>query len=577
MSESFKKLKKQIYREHLIKTIILGVAIGLSVFGVLFLLNKREKIDFKIWQIILISLGSLLLTSGLYFFVRKPSNKKIAKRLDKTFSLNEKVQTMLDFKDEQENEIVLLQRKDTDNLLKSIKPSNLRFSFNIIILILLFIGIGLTITSVSVPGIVHNSNPPVDPPIEVAETDIDKIKKLIKHVEASKIYDDMKVAYIGELNLLITELQSDGLTNDMLDTYVNATINNVLYYMTNKNINLNYGKYIYDVDEVFYTPRLDVVSLDPARIGIWKCESDTKKEIKITSDKITYLGTAYEADIDNITSTEIVGKLNDETITLTLNKDTESKLYGKLIDEEGTVYTKYEDFYRIRALGEGIYNYSISDIEQVIKNINDEFTSKKSGSTFLLMDKLDLDIAVYDKMLEEKEPKEGTKADDIYNAFVKLKTELDKASIASDKDKLGIITNAYNALYVDLSAVLPDMLANRNEAWYIEDTLRDIFGLGPAIREKDLSHGGGNTGDAEGEGKEDFGSGGLGDGEYKFAAKDFFFDYDTGKWMAYGVFYYDYYAVIDSLIQDGTLSEEMAQYVKDYFNKLLNGLDQDNE
>ena len=124
---------------------------------------------------------------------------------------------------------------------------------------------------------------------------------------------------------------------------------------------------------------------------------------------------------------------------------------------------------------------------------------------------------------------------------------------------------------------MPEMLENRNEAWYIEDTLREIFNLGKANREDDLSNGGGNTGSNDNEGNEDFGNGGLGNGDYIFAAKDYFYDYDSGKWMAYGVFYNDYYSIIDSLIQDGTISEEMAQYVKDYFNKLLNGLNEDKD
>lgn len=570
MSEGFNAFKKRIIKEHLIKTTIIGVSGGLSIFGVLFLLSKREIINLKIWLLVLITLASVILIMSAYYFVKKPSDKKIARRLDKTFGLNEKVQTMLDYKDDNNNEIVILQREDTNHILKSIKLSSLRLSIHFVFYIMLVIGIGLSITSVSVPKVVHNS--PVVPPVEVPETDIDKIKKLIKHVEASDIYEEMKTKYIAELNMLILELQSDGLTNERIKTYVYTTINNVLYYMSLKNVNVKYGKILYETDEKFYTPTIANVAetaFNSSFVGNWKCKDNASSEIKITRDKITYLGNDYE--ISSFTNSSLIGKITVNQVTsnvnLTLNLADGTISDGKLI------YSKYDDFYRLKALGEGIYNYSINDIESVINNINDEFVTKAANSIILVRDKLALDIEIYKSLIENNQGND----DDIYNSLKTLYDSLQKASSASDSKKLDMITSAFDELYIALANVIPEMLENRNEAWYIEDTLREIFNLGKANREDDLSNGGGNTGSNDNEGNENFGNGGLGNGDYIFAAKDYFYDYDSGKWMAYGVFYNDYYSIIDSLIQDGTISEEMVQYVKDYFNKLLNGLNEDKD
>lgn len=570
MSEGFNAFKKRIIKEHLIKTTIIGVSGGLSIFGVLFLLIKREIINLKIWLLVLITLASVILIMAAYYFIKKPSDKKIARRLDNTFGLNEKVQTMLDYEDDNNNEIVILQREDTNHILKSMKLSSLRLSIHFVFYIMLVIGIGLSITSVSVPKVVHNS--PVVPPVEVSETDIDKIKKLIKHVEASDIYEEMKTKYIAELNMLILELQSDGLTNERIKTYVYTTINNVLYYMSLKNVNVKYGKILYETEEKFYTPTIANVSetaFNSSFVGNWKCKDNTSSEIRITRDKITYLGNDYE--ISSFTNSSLVGKITVNQVTsnvnLTLNLDDGTISDGKLI------YSKYDDFYRLKALGEGIYNYSINDIESVINNINDEFVTKAANSIILVRDKLALDIEIYKNLIENNQGND----DDIYNYLKTLYDSLQKASSASDSKKLDMITSAFDELYIALANVIPEMLENRNEAWYIEDTLREIFNLGKANREDDLSNGGGNTGSNDNEGNEDFGNGGLGNGDYIFAAKDYFYDYDSGKWMAYGVFYNDYYSIIDSLIQDGTISEEMAQYVKDYFNKLLNGLNEDKD
>lgn len=564
MSKGFNALKKRIIKEHLIKTSIVGISIGLSIFGVLFLLIKREIIELNIAFMILISVAGLAGSASLYYFITKPNERSIAYRLDHTFGLNEKVQTMIDYKDVDDNYIVQVQRENTNYLLDHIKPKNLKLYFPFIFIIMLLIGASLSITSIAVPKIVHNIPvDPIDPPIEVSESDIEKIRKIIKHVEESNIFEDMKPKYIAELNILIVELQSSNLTSDKLKSYVEGTINNVLLLMNEKNANKGYGKSLYLTEKVKYKPTIASVgddSFNPTFIGKWE-SNDGKKELRITKNKISYNNKDFE--ISSYTNKTLV--LKDESSTQLLLTD-EGKIQ---IDNE--TYEKVEAYYRVKALGNGLYDYSLTAIETVINNITEEYSNLSKDSIVLLKDKLALDIEVYSGIVSEE------KEDILYPLFKELSDSLVGASDVSDSKKLNVINTAFDKLYLSLANIIPELEDNKNEAFYIEDTLREIFDLAPANRNDKLDDGQASGSDVEGDSNKDLSSGGKGDGKYIYAAEDYFFDNDSGKWMAYGVFYTDYYNEIDALLQDGTISEETAQYVKDYFNKLINGLNKDSD
>lgn len=63
--ESFNKFKKKIMLELLLKSIFISFSVGLFVFSLPLIYIKVKGIEFNIIYLILISIGTLLITFGL--------------------------------------------------------------------------------------------------------------------------------------------------------------------------------------------------------------------------------------------------------------------------------------------------------------------------------------------------------------------------------------------------------------------------------------------------------------------------------------------------------------------------------
>lgn len=125
MGETFKKLKKQHLISAIIKSAIGGASFGLLVTGIVLLALKLAKVQINPAFYVLIAVGCTLALGGGLFLLLRPTDVKIAKKLDKEYGLNEKVQTMVEFS-ESEGEVIKLQREDAEVKLSTLpkrKPS----------------------------------------------------------------------------------------------------------------------------------------------------------------------------------------------------------------------------------------------------------------------------------------------------------------------------------------------------------------------------------------------------------------------------------------------------------------------
>ena len=127
--QEFNKFKKKVLTETIIKGLLYSSALFFISFGVLLILSKREIIVFPIWAQLLSCLGASFLLFLFVFLLKKPNDINVAMRLDKTFNLDEKVQTMIELKDET-GVIIDIQRNDTLRRLGSINTKQLGFKIS---------------------------------------------------------------------------------------------------------------------------------------------------------------------------------------------------------------------------------------------------------------------------------------------------------------------------------------------------------------------------------------------------------------------------------------------------------------
>lgn len=206
MGENFLKFKKKAFTVRLIKSILLGLAVGMLLSGIFLLLFKFEVIKAEPILSLPIGIGAFLLAGGGAYLVLHTSDKSIAKRLDEEFALSEKVQTMLAYQTE-EGTIYDLQRKDANESLSVIPVKRLKFK-RLWVYVLSFV---LGATSLAA-GFLFSpiTTPPPPQPEEAFElTDIQKaaMEELILYVENSAMTSPYKENVATSLKDLLSKLE----------------------------------------------------------------------------------------------------------------------------------------------------------------------------------------------------------------------------------------------------------------------------------------------------------------------------------------------------------------------------------
>ncbi len=581
MNQGFKSLKNKIIIQFIIKCIILSFSFGLILFGILFTLWKLDILNIKIWLIIIISLLLVIISSSILIFIFKPNDKKIAKIIDDTFKLNEKVQTMIDYKDSEEF-IVTLQREDTQNKLQSLSLKALKFPISAFLIVIATIGLCSTTVSTIVPN-KRQQDDPIDEEPPYNPTDYQKyiINNLISKLEDSSISDGCKEKYSTYLEELYEILNTSN--NEVeIKNKVNTTISQILETLTEENKSKKIGYALNAISPVKYgdeSKKNAFTVRSNSFVGYYQTDDEKPLKINITKTTVNINGSTYAFEEELTKKKYSIGDsitaytpgTKEEEITITLGDN--------LIIYNDKEYYLYEPFFNIHGLGRGIYNFEASlsnRFSAILEEYNSYIDSKSlyggnyayaktyyEGITLKsTLESLNLEgYVLYDELMVYANFLIG--AQDI--ASSKLKESIQEAIVNLEQ----AITETYQI-----------EKKNQELAYEIEDTLRDLFELDQAIRndtledtdsiynkEEDKS-----SSDIDG----DLSSGGLGFGQTNYASNDYFFHYDesTGeaKFYAYGEFYLTYQSYFEALSNEGVLTDEMREYIESYFEKLNTGL-----
>lgn len=203
MGEGFLKFKRRVAVDALVKSLIVGISFGLAAFSVLFLLFKREIIGLEPLFCVLIGVGVALLTGGGVFVLFLPSDKKLAKRLDKELVLHEKVQTMVAF-EKDDADMVKLQRTDTEERLRAVSASKIRFGKIWKYIVISVLAIATFVTALVVPK--KPPEEPYDPGYEMSNWQQVALENLIAYVKKSELAEEAKTYTVEQLEGLVDVL-----------------------------------------------------------------------------------------------------------------------------------------------------------------------------------------------------------------------------------------------------------------------------------------------------------------------------------------------------------------------------------
>ncbi len=205
MSKGFYKFKAKIKKIWLLKCIAYGLSLGVFVFATLLLLSKLEVLPISTTLSVLLGVGSAVVLSAALLFLLRPTDKRVAKRLDAELGLNEKVQTMIEFADK-EGGMYDLQRRDADAKLSETPISNLKFKRIWVSGVTLALSLSLLCGTFIIPTKADDTPPADVVPPAIVNYRIELIKVLIENVKKAWLNEEFKNYLVGELESLITAI-----------------------------------------------------------------------------------------------------------------------------------------------------------------------------------------------------------------------------------------------------------------------------------------------------------------------------------------------------------------------------------
>lgn len=208
MTDNFKVFRKKFMIIAALTAAAVGVCLGLLVTGALLLALRLNAIALAWWIYVLVGLGVAALCGTAAYFIIRPSDERIARKLDRDFALGQKVQTMVEFSaEEQPAQMVLMQRRQTDEALGEVAKKRLKmgwlwkFAFIPVLAAAMFLG-----------GILAPVQKRVDPdyeaPVAATDTQLQALRDLIADVESSDLTQTVKPRTLEELNSLLGKLET---------------------------------------------------------------------------------------------------------------------------------------------------------------------------------------------------------------------------------------------------------------------------------------------------------------------------------------------------------------------------------
>ena len=214
MSGNFLKFKKRLQAIRIVRSVLAGLATGITLGGVALLLSKLAIIDYEPIVALYIGIGVALITGGLFFLLSGRGDKAFAEELDSEFGLKARVQTMIAYAGE-EGDMVALQRQDTDSALGKIPVRSYKFKGLWIYVSAVALSLAVLIGGLLSPDMRDYVPPEEIVPFELSDLQEAGLTELIKYVQNSEMEEEFRTPIADELGSLLERLRGIDTQPDM--------------------------------------------------------------------------------------------------------------------------------------------------------------------------------------------------------------------------------------------------------------------------------------------------------------------------------------------------------------------------
>ncbi|MDE6690923.1 MAG: hypothetical protein K2K04_03045 [Clostridia bacterium] len=534
MSENFRKIKKKYLTVAIVAGCILGVCLGVALTCTLAVVLKTCGVKFH-WAIYIPI--ALVLSAGavfLFFLILRPDDKRIAKKLDRDFALNQKVQTMVEFANV-ESDMHTLQREQTDEVLGGVVGKRVDLKWLLKFIFVPVIALAMLLAGIFVPA-KKTSGGDKEPVYNITDSHETALKNLIADVEGSSLEPVLKVCVVLELDGLLDMLKKAELAAEM-ETAVIGAVRSIDKLVADTNSYLK-------IDEVFAA----------------------YEELKPLSTAVKNSVVDYKSK--KYASLTLMSRVKDR------EKDAEERITGVLTSWKADFLSKYAP------KNDGDTEGTPLPAEEAAAMLENFADKLKAGLADARLDRFAPDGG-------QPAILKGAEGDGLYNAYTSLAARLDEhaQSINGNDEMFYSNTDGYLTAYIaGVKTALAAQSYNCMMDDYVRNVLSSIFGIylgkndevAPSPTE---TEGGGNNGNKEENG------GGYGPGIHRYGSDDEILDPDSGESKKYSdpvnpdnegyTFYHKYYDRAMGYVndKDNPLPDDVAEYIRQYFIYLNNGME----
>ena len=222
----FAKLKRKSLITAIVRAILVGLTVSVLCLGVFILLLKLKITELDLGSLVLIGIAAFLLSGVGTFFIFYRSSSSVARMLDRRFALQERVQTMLAYRDKEEA-IFALQREDTEVVIDTIPRRGVRIRNLWLYILCLCLSTLVLAGAVLYTPVEPPAPPAIEEPFEITDIQIAAMEELIEYVTTSNMQSPYREDVVVALVTLLDELKLATTVNQR-DESVDKAIEEIL-------------------------------------------------------------------------------------------------------------------------------------------------------------------------------------------------------------------------------------------------------------------------------------------------------------------------------------------------------------
>ncbi len=231
----FKRFKSKITRDALLKSGLVALGAGLFLVGALGIALRLLGIVLSPLWYVLIGVFVACACFTVVFLTQRPSDVRVARLLDSTLALDERVQTMLAYQ-ACDGAMYDIQREDTERHLSLIPTKTIKFRRLVATILAVVLGASLFTGSLFVP-VVATDDTIEETPVTDWERQylLEQLRALVSRVgsDGTFIDDGLKKGMLEELGILISVVEEKDLMSEMrlaaIDTVIHISQHLAIY------------------------------------------------------------------------------------------------------------------------------------------------------------------------------------------------------------------------------------------------------------------------------------------------------------------------------------------------------------